>query len=99
LAIQIQQFGNPKTKVDQQSEASVQQTGRRLKEFADSISFPFTFDTVMMVIEEDFKEIELGETFIVNCMIHRWMPNRSFSFVKAFLDRVTKSCCFSGRTV
>ncbi|KAK7247547.1 hypothetical protein RIF29_42432 [Crotalaria pallida] len=75
---------------DCRSEASVQQTGRRLKEFAASINFPFVFDQMMMVKEEDFQRIELGHTLIVNCMIHQWMPNRSFSLVKTFLDGVRK---------
>lgn len=76
--------------VDQQSAASAHQTGRRLEEFAASINFPFTFNQIMMVSEEDLQRIELGHSLIVNCMIHQWMPNRSFSLVKTFLDGVTK---------
>lgn len=76
--------------VDQQSAASAQQTGRRLKEFAASINFPFMFDQIMMVSEEDLQRIELGQTLVVNCMIHQWMPNRSFPLVKTFLDGVSK---------
>ncbi|KAG2395910.1 Nodulation-signaling pathway 2 protein [Vigna angularis] len=68
----------------------VDQRGRRLKEFAASINFPFTFDQMMMEREEDIEGIEVGETVIVNCMIDQWMPNRSFSLVKTFLDGVTK---------
>ncbi|XP_027339768.1 nodulation-signaling pathway 2 protein-like [Abrus precatorius] len=75
---------------DQRGAASVQQTGRRLKEFAASINFPFTFDQIMMTREEDFQRVELGQTLIVNCMIHQWMPNRSFLLVKTFLDGVRK---------
>nr|KYP67829.1 Nodulation-signaling pathway 2 protein [Cajanus cajan] len=76
--------------VDQRSVASIQQTGRRLKEFAASINFEFMFDQIVMAREEDFQGVELGETVIVNCMIHQWMPNRSFSLVKIFLDGVSK---------
>ncbi|KAG2410598.1 hypothetical protein LR48_Vigan01g016200 [Vigna angularis] len=76
--------------VDQRGAASAEQTGRRLKEFAASINFPFTFDQMMMEREEDIEGIEVGETVIVNCMIDQWMPNRSFSLVKTFLDGVTK---------
>ncbi|CAJ1937883.1 unnamed protein product [Sphenostylis stenocarpa] len=76
--------------VDQRGTASAQQTGRRLKEFAASINFPFMFDQITMAREEDFQGIELGQTLIVNCMMHQWMPNRSFSLVKTFLDGVTK---------
>jgi len=76
--------------VDQRGAASAQQTGRRLKEFAASINFPFVFDQIMMEREEDIQGIEHGQTVIVNCMIHQWMPNRSFSLVKTFLDGVTK---------
>ncbi|MED6180735.1 hypothetical protein PIB30_012884 [Stylosanthes scabra] len=75
---------------DQQSVAYVQQTGRRLKEFADSIDFPFAFDQIMMVGEEDLQRVDLGHTVIVNCMIHQWMPNRNFSLIKTFLDGVSK---------
>ncbi|KAK7399408.1 hypothetical protein VNO78_10590 [Psophocarpus tetragonolobus] len=76
--------------VDHRRAASVQQTGRRLKEFAASINFPFMFDQIMMAREENFQGIEVGKTLIVNCMIHQWMPNRKFSLVKAFLDGISK---------
>lgn len=73
-----------------QSVASVTQTGRRLQEFAASINFSFTFDQIMIAGEEDFRRITLGPTLIVNCMIHQWMPKRSFSLIKTFLDGVSK---------
>ncbi|KAK7318475.1 hypothetical protein RJT34_03177 [Clitoria ternatea] len=76
--------------IDKRGADYVQQTGRRLKEFADSINFPFMFDQIMVEKEEDFQRIELGHTVVINCMIHQWMPNRSFSLVKTFLDGVSK---------
>jgi len=48
------------------------------------------FDQIMMEREEDIQGMEVGETLVVNCMIHQWMLNRSFSLVKTFLDSVSK---------
>lgn len=76
--------------MDHQSAAFVQQTGRRLKEFVAFTNFPFTFDQIMIAREEDFQRIALGPTLVVNCMMHQWTPNRSFSLVKTFLDGVSK---------
>ncbi|XP_028766073.1 nodulation-signaling pathway 2 protein-like [Neltuma alba] len=76
--------------LDHQSAAVAQQTGRRLQEFAASINFSFTFDQIMITREEDFRRIILRHTLIVNCMIHQWMPSRSFSQIKTFLDGVSK---------
>ena len=76
---------------DQENVDIIQQTGRRLKEFAESISLSFTFDQMVILREEDFDRIEVGDTLIANCMIHQlYMPNRSLSFIKTFLGGVSK---------
>ncbi|KAH1251191.1 Nodulation-signaling pathway 2 protein [Glycine max] len=67
--------------VDLRGAESAQQAGRRLKELAASINFQFMFHQLMMERGEDFQGIELGQTLIISCMIHQWMPNRSFSLV------------------
>lgn len=65
------------------------QTGRRLKEFADSNNFPFAYNLMIMVKEEDFERIEVGPTLIANCMMHQ-TSIRSFSLVNTFLGGVGK---------
>ncbi|KAJ0097740.1 hypothetical protein Patl1_27762 [Pistacia atlantica] len=79
------------TITDQKNLISVQQTGRRLKEFADSIHFPFVIDHLVMVSDNDFESINTGHTLIANCMMHQLhIPKRNLSQVKTFIDGVTK---------
>jgi hypothetical protein len=79
--------------VEKKNAALVEQTGSRLREYADSINLPFIFDQMVMEREKDLERIKVGNTFIANCMIHQLhMPNRSFSLVKTFLDGVIKLC-------
>lgn len=76
---------------DQQQKYDVEKTGRRLQEFADSISLLFTFDQMLMREEEDFEKIDVGETLIANCMIAQLqMPHRSYSLLKTFLGGMNK---------
>ncbi|XP_031286155.1 nodulation-signaling pathway 2 protein-like [Pistacia vera] len=79
------------TITDQKNLISVQQTGRRLKEFADSIHFPFVIDHLVIVSDNDFESINTGHTLIANCMMHQLhIPKRNLSQVKTFIDGVTK---------
>ncbi|XP_031286158.1 nodulation-signaling pathway 2 protein-like [Pistacia vera] len=76
---------------DQENSISVQQTGRRLKEFADSIHFRFIFDQILIMTDKDFESIKTGHTLIANCMMHQLhMPKRSLSQVKTVMNGVTK---------
>ncbi|XP_057495644.1 protein NODULATION SIGNALING PATHWAY 2-like [Actinidia eriantha] len=75
----------------EQNSGRVQQTGRRLQDFADSVSLKFVFDHMVMEKEEHLEGIEVGCTLIANCMTHQLhMPYRGFSMVNTFLGGVSK---------
>ncbi|KAJ6998068.1 nodulation-signaling pathway 2 protein [Populus alba x Populus x berolinensis] len=76
---------------DPEKAALVQQTGRRLVEFAESVGQTFRFDQMTMEKEEDFDKIEGGHTLIANCMIHQLHLNdRNLLVVKNFLNGVSR---------
>ncbi|KAK2981397.1 hypothetical protein RJ640_009968 [Escallonia rubra] len=76
---------------DERSSGVIEQTGRRLKEFADSIDLPFVFDQIEMVKEDDFERIAVGPALVANCMIHLLhMPHKGSSQVKTFLNGISK---------
>ncbi|XP_047312792.1 protein NODULATION SIGNALING PATHWAY 2-like [Impatiens glandulifera] len=75
----------------------LQQTGRRLKEFADSIGLDFAFDQIAIEEEDEFERIrshgyeDRDRVFIANCMINQfYMPQRSMSEIKTFLRGVQR---------
>lgn len=77
--------------VHKRSSSNIQQTGYRLKEFADSINLSFSFDQILITKEEDFQEIKVGNTLIANCMINQLhMPQRGSSLVKIFFNGLRK---------
>ncbi|CAN1828755.1 Protein NODULATION SIGNALING PATHWAY 2 [Linum perenne] len=78
------------------NESTVHQTGRRLKEYADSINLTFEFDAIHMG-ELDTIQVDPGRALITNCMIHQLhSPNRNFTLVNTFL---TSSVMLSPRLV
>ncbi|CAI0428350.1 unnamed protein product [Linum tenue] len=72
--------------------ALLNQTGRLLREYADSINLSFEFEAVEISNEDDFGAIRVddGRVLVANCMIHQLhAPNRSFPLLKTFLSGVT----------
>ncbi|KAL9678007.1 hypothetical protein QQ045_015845 [Rhodiola kirilowii] len=72
------------------------QTGRRLKEFADSVNLPFTFNHFVMTKEEDFNIITnqtgyIRSKVVANCIVNQfYMPQKNSSQVAIFLNGVKK---------
>nr|GMD56523.1 nodulation-signaling pathway 2 protein-like [Ipomoea batatas] len=71
-----------------QTWAQIQQTGKRLHEFANSISLSFSFDQILLTKEQDLEQIQiLGNNPIANLMIHQLhIPHRESSLIKIFLN-------------
>lgn len=75
--------------------ATVQETGKRLSEFAASLHLPFTFNQLRIDNEEEFRpsavKLIKGEALIVNCMLHLpHMPYRTATSVSSFLRGMHK---------
>ncbi|MCO5568038.1 hypothetical protein L7F22_021734 [Adiantum nelumboides] len=70
--------------------AAVQETGKRLENFASSLNLPFIFNIVRVNNEEEFSvssiKLVKGEALVVNCMLHLpHMPHRTATSVSSFL--------------
>eukprot|EP00249_Psilotum_nudum_P020959 c27913_g2_i1 orf=101-2662(-) len=77
--------------------ATIQETGKRLTEFANSLNLPFTFCQLRIDNEEEFRPSALklirGEVLVVNCMLHLpHMPHKTATSVSSFLEGVRKLC-------
>lgn len=75
--------------------AMVQETGKRLSEFASSLNLPFTFSQVRVDSEDEFRVSTLklikGEALVVNCMVHLpHMPHRTATSLCSFLQGMRK---------
>ena len=71
----------------------IEQTGRRLSEFAKSINLPFIFDQMGIEKADRFEEIQvMGETVIGNCsgIFHHILSYENLSKFEIFLDGVSK---------
>ncbi|XP_058068418.1 protein NODULATION SIGNALING PATHWAY 2-like [Magnolia sinica] len=74
-----------------------QQTGRRLKEFADSIGLPFSFDQVTMQRDEDLQGIKLSPKMVVLVEeeLFDFFKMPSMSFVEFFCEGLQHYTAFS----
>ncbi|KAH7279879.1 hypothetical protein KP509_37G042000 [Ceratopteris richardii] len=75
--------------------ASVQDTGRRLENFASSLNIPFSFNIVRVNNEDEFSvssiKLVKGEALVVNCTLHLpHMPHRTASSVSSFLHSMRR---------
>lgn len=75
--------------------ATVQETGRRLSEFANSLNLTFTYNLLRVENEEEFRVSSLklikGEALVVNCMLHLpHMPYKTATSVSSFLQGMRK---------
>ncbi|XP_023003976.1 nodulation-signaling pathway 2 protein-like [Cucurbita maxima] len=70
----------------------IEETGRRLSEFAKSINLPFKFDHMGIEKDENFEQIQvLGQTVIGNCsgILHS-LSHRNSSKLETFLNGISK---------
>lgn len=78
---------------DSENERKIEQTGRRLSEFAKSMNFPFMFDQMGIEKEENFEQIQvMGQTVIANCsgILHHILSHRNLSKLETFLSGISK---------